>query len=708
MAKKMKQTDEELDSAPSAEDEGAPVSADEADEDEEQDEADRAEVDDEDSDEDEESEDDEPDDEGELDEDEDERTRSVTLYRTVTIRATRAEDESDARIPITMSSQEPVERFDIWSGRSWFEVLEHSDEAVDLSYTPLPFLVDHDTREQVGVVEDVKVKAGKLRGFIRFSRSQRAQEIKQDILDGIRTRCSIGYRVRSLQLEEADEERGDTFRATRWTVLESSVVPIPADIHGSGIGRSALALRRESDGTAVPVRSSLRASKAQREDGAHSHKNRPQMARSITVSDTNTVAQNGAAEDRATSILNLAREHNLESRAGEWIVSGASVEDVMKTILAETRRNQAKVTASGGAYVDLTEKEQRTFSFLRAINAAAEKDWRRAGLEREVSEAIEKALPSGYRRQSTNSFFLPMSVRAPLTVTTAASAGNLVFTEQGAPFIDILRNKMKVRELGATVLTGLEGPVEFTKQTGTGSVQWLGESGTVTESNLTVGRVALSPRTIRAKQSLTKQLIRQSNSVDAEMLVRNDLANDMALEIDRAALHGTGAANQPLGLASQAGVNVVAIGANGGALTYDHLIEMEKEIAIDNAEASAMHFLSSPEVRAKYRKMAPLGATTGEPVWRGGFTGELYAYPAHVSNQIAKNLVKGTSTDCHAVFFGAWNNLYIGEWGVLEVEVDPYTRADQGEVVIRTFHMVGIAVRYPEAFSVILDARPQL
>jgi hypothetical protein len=87
---------------------------------------------------------------------------------------TRADGTTDDRIPIALSSEAGVQRFDWREGDFYLEILDHSPGAVDLSYARdgLPFLLNHDTADQIGLIEDIAVdKDRKLRGMVRFSSS---------------------------------------------------------------------------------------------------------------------------------------------------------------------------------------------------------------------------------------------------------------------------------------------------------------------------------------------------------------------------------------------------------------------------------------------------------------------------------------------------------------------------------------------------------
>ena len=143
--------------------------------------------------------------------------------------------DTDSRtIELAFSSEYPYER-------SWgIEILDHSLNALDLSRLQSggAVLMDHNWVDQVGVVESVRIDPDRVaRAVVRFSRSVRGQEVLNDILDGIRTNISVGYIIDDLsQIDSADSV--PTYRVTRWTPYEISIVSVPAD-PTVGIGRSA-------------------------------------------------------------------------------------------------------------------------------------------------------------------------------------------------------------------------------------------------------------------------------------------------------------------------------------------------------------------------------------------------------------------------------------------------------------------------------------
>ena len=351
--------------------------------------------------------------------------------------------------------------------------------------------------------------------------------------------------------------------------------------------------------------------------------------------------------------------------------------------------------------IGMGKRDIKQYSLIKAIRAAAAGNWRGAELEKEASDAVAEKLGKEPR-----GFFVPfdwMAERRDMVVGTDSAGGYLKATDLlSQNFIDLLRNKMMVKQAGATVLAGLVGDIAIPRQSGGGTAYWVAESGAPTESSQTLEQVTMLPKSVGAYTDISRKLLKQS-SIDIEAFVRNDLATVLALEIDRAALHGSGASNQPTGVQNQSGVATVAIGDNGGAPTWANIVQLETEISQDNADIGSLAYMTNAKVRGKL-KVTFKNATYGDiPAWGEG-KAPLNGYPALVTNQVASNLAKGTGTNLSAIFFGNWRDLIIGQWGSLDVLVDPYTGGTSGTVRVIVFQDVDIAVRHGESFSMIVDA----
>ena len=469
------------------------------------------------------------------------------------------------------------------------------------------------------------------------------------------------------------------------------------------------------------------------------------------VATLETPAEIRAGEDRAaeqeriSGIIAMCREHKIGNRIQGFLETGVTTDQAAEIVRAEAEASLEAMTAPG---VHLTEREVGLYSLTRAIMGSVNHQlegtpW--VGFERDVSDEIRKNLPKGYtdhggfffpaRRPAVASDRVPVThvglqrmraavegdrhlpfatrerlitqindMQAALDTGTAAAGGDIVFTEAG-DFIDLLRTRMKVAQLGATILTGLRGPVKFPKQNAAGTFTWVAEdpASDVADSDMTFTQVALDPKTGQSSTAYSRQLLSEG-VVDVDNLVKMDLALITALGIDLAAINGSGASNQPTGVRQTTGIGDVAIGTNGGAPTYAHMVDLETDVATANADIGSMAYLTTPGVRGKLKKTEEFATSNGRPVWTGGMEGEVNGYPAHVSTQVPSGLTKGTGTNLHAVFFGVWSQLMVGYWGAYELVVDPYRLKKQGVIELTSFQMAGIAVRHPAAFSAVQDA----
>lgn len=147
----------------------------------------------------------------------------------------RAAINEEARtVELAFSSEEPYDR---WWGR---EILDHQKKSIRLGRLKAggPLLCDHDSRDHVGVIESVRIDADLVgRAVVRFGKSARAEEVWQDVKDGIRQSVSVGYVIHKAQLVETGDETTETFRVTDWEPYEVSLVSVPADAT-VGVGRS--------------------------------------------------------------------------------------------------------------------------------------------------------------------------------------------------------------------------------------------------------------------------------------------------------------------------------------------------------------------------------------------------------------------------------------------------------------------------------------
>ena len=567
-------------------------------------------------------------------------------------------DEDKRTVRIAVSSEEPVER------SFGNEILDHSERSIDLSFAKsgrMPLLLDHDPRQQIGVVEDVSLdgSARRLRATVRFGRNGLAKEVFDDVVDGIRSNISVGYHVNDMERQDAD-----SYRVKSWLPMEVSVVSIPAD-RTVGVGRAA------EKPPAKPITETLI-----REETIMSEENK------IDIDAVKAEATRAAAKDTA-EMYRLAAKHNKRDLADKAVSEGRS--------LAEFRGELLDVI--GNAPLDtpneigLAPKEARQFSLLRAIRAHANPTDRSAqkaaAFELEAAAAASDAM--GVEAQG---IMIPADVLRSWKVrdmNTTDDAGIIADDFRGGDFIDVLRNASSVMQAGATMLTGLSGNVKIPKKTAASSAGWISsEGGASGESEPTVGQVTMSPKVLGAHTDITRLMMQQS-SLDVEALVRNDLTASIALAIDLGALAGSGASGQPTGVKNTSGINTPT---NFAAVnpTFAEVVAMETAVAEDNALQGNLAYILPASMYGALK-------TTAKDAGSGQFVvapdGSMNGYNAIVSNQV-------TAGD---LYFGNFSDLLIGMYGGLDIVVDPYTASSSGTVRIVALQTVDVAVRHAVSFA---------
>jgi HK97 family phage major capsid protein len=396
---------------------------------------------------------------------------------------------------------------------------------------------------------------------------------------------------------------------------------------------------------------------------------------------------------RARAIENLCKANKIDDKVREhWVGTGMSIDEVTEDLLKivnERGKNAKPVT-----YLGLGARETQEFSLFRAVMAAADKNWTNAGFELECSREIAKRLD---KVPDPNTFFVPWdimqrSVQVPrqylkrdMTVGTAAQGGYLVETEN-VGFIEMLRNRAVAYRMGARRLSGLVGNVTIPRQSGAATAVWLAnEASTITESNQTLQQVALTPKTVGAYTEVSRQLMLQSNP-SAEGIVTADLAVTTALAVDTGVLNGSGASGQPTGIINTAGVGSVT----GTSLAFDDILEFQTDVAGANVMPMAGGYATTPAVaslciqRVKY-------TSTASPLWEGSvWDGTMQGFPAMSSLQVP------TAT----MLFGDWSQVVVGEWGTLQIDVNPFANFQAAIIGIRAIVTMDVALRYAGAFSI--------
>ena len=405
-----------------------------------------------------------------------------------------------------------------------------------------------------------------------------------------------------------------------------------------------------------------------------------------------------AEKERREAIINLCKSNKIDARVErQWIEAGAPLTQVAREIL-DVMEERGKHKPATAAELGLTAAETKRYSLFKAIRALKFGSQNQrlvadAGFEVECSRAVAKQLG----RELTTSMLIPAEVlQRPLAPEAAARAmatspgakGGYLVQVENLGFIDILRNRSVAMAMGSRVLSGLTGNIAIPRQTGKPSVTWqAGEGVSVTAADQTLGQLSMTPKTCIAITDVSEQLLAQS-SPSAESFVMADLAACVAIDgVDNAVINGTGGA-QPLGIKNTTGITS---GQDSASATYAKILAFISAAGAANAIRGNPGWVTNTAGAIKLLQVQRF-TSTDTPVWQGNvLNGQLVGFNSMSSEQLASgNLI-----------FGSWDEVVIGEWGVLELSTDTGgTRFNQAQVGIRAMWMVDVLLRYPQAFVV--------
>ena len=294
---------------------------------------------------------------------------------------------------------------------------------------------------------------------------------------------------------------------------------------------------------------------------------------------------------------------------------------------------------------------EKKFNLLSAIRSIAENK----PLDPEV-QAVVDAGKSEMRNAGLSvngQLQIPSESRAAVTVT---AEGEDVVVTDFANILEPLRTKNVLAESGAHLLTGLVGDLQIPAM-GAENVNWEGETDPAQDGASTFTNVKLTPHRLSAYIDISKQFLVQ-DSLGAEALIRRDLVNAIQSKLE-ATIFSTDAADgsKPAGIFN--GVTPTKV------TDFKGLCTLESDVEDANFYGPAKYIVS-PKAKAAMRAMAKSTKST-QLVLEGD---NIDGVPVLSTGHIAKN----------AFAYGDWSQLYVGQWGAIDLTVDPYTKAADGQV----------------------------
>jgi len=356
---------------------------------------------------------------------------------------------------------------------------------------------------------------------------------------------------------------------------------------------------------------------------------------------------------------------------------------------AELREKFAKKSVEGKKSNDgmnAEEREMSNFSMTKFFNSINRNE-PITGLEREIlDEGVVEARSLG---ASSNGHYINLKAlnaiqKRAMSAGSASAGGNFVQTDKMG-FFDVLRANRVLDKVGAEWEMGMVPNVDYTGFSTGWTFADAAENATAADADAVTVNRAVSPKRIAGKILLSNQLMIQDPTMDAKLL--QSLQNALYPYVEGKVLTGTGTSNAMTGITANSTAATLALGTNGGAPSLTYIQNMRKTLLNGNVDASKIFWLINPNTEALLMS-TPVDTGSGAMLipygsYFNGATGFINNIPYLVTSNLPNNLTKGTSsTNCSAVIAGDFSNLKVCQWGGLDIVIDPYTAAAEGQTRI--------------------------
>ena len=313
------------------------------------------------------------------------------------------------------------------------------------------------------------------------------------------------------------------------------------------------------------------------------------------------------------------------------------------------------------------------FSLIKAVNDIAN--------NRNLDERSQEVVNAGIAemRKAGQSYsgqiVLPIEERANIQATVATN-GQEVVAEDKLNILEPLRANLVMAQAGATYMSGLVGNVSIPVYSGS-NVGWAGEVDAATDGAGKFSEVNLEPKRLTAFIDISKQFLIQ-DSVSAEEMLKNDIVRAISNELEKTILgNAAGSNTKPAGVFN-------GVTADTTALDFKGIVDMEQALEDKNVTGN-LAFIVAPNVKATLKTTLKSTGVSGY-LMEGGEVDGIPVYSTSACT--SKGMVLGNFSD-----------YVIGQWGGIDLTVDPYTQAASGKVRLVINAYFDAKPRRAEAFA---------
>lgn len=291
-------------------------------------------------------------------------------------------------------------------------------------------------------------------------------------------------------------------------------------------------------------------------------------------------------------------------------------------------------------------------------------------------------------------------VRAALSEGNPTAAGYLVPETVSSQVIDLMRAKNTCIQAGAMSLPLAAETVRVCRLVTDPTASWVAENNLIPDDDaLTIGAVEFHAKKLTCLVKASTELL--ADAGNAGTVIMNAIAGAMAGELDRAALFGSGAGQEPLGLYEDPDICEYSLGAAGSTLHgYEDILNGIKAITSANGPIPTVAIMA-PRTLVDY---SILKDGNGLPLQRPDLIKNLQFLD---STKVPITQVQGGSgAVCSSIILGGFNQMVIGLRSVLEIRVLKERYAEYGQVAFLATMRADVATYQPKAFCRIIGIKP--
>jgi HK97 family phage major capsid protein len=254
-----------------------------------------------------------------------------------------------------------------------------------------------------------------------------------------------------------------------------------------------------------------------------------------------------------------------------------------------------------------------------------------------------------------------------LSIGTPSAGGYTVPAPLMVEFIDSLRNTAVVLAAGGVIVPMTSKTLDIARLDSDPAPSWRNEAATVSQSDAVFSQVKLDAQDLSVEIVTSRELAQDSANLEA--ILKRSFVQAFAVELDRVALVGSGTTPEPEGVLNATGVTEIDL--SGATMTrYQSLVALRRDVQKANAIPNA--WVMNHTTRSE---LAGLEASDNQPLQPPEYVSELEMF---ATEGVPDNL--GVGTDESPVFVGNWSDLLLGIREDTTIQLNPFLRADTGQV----------------------------